>query len=151
MDTNQLLKRFDDNNARVERIVLIASAIGSFGVSDELLDLLQSVDDKEIIRLFGSFPKYGLDALSEARVSGDDLAEAFWSIRKLGFLVMFATPVTRNWSGGSFSYTWGHCRSRLFYGETLEAAFEAGFAWVQESKDKDRAKEGLPALAAEEE
>lgn len=127
---------FDEQTARMERVIYIAGALGDgHDLADELKEFLEEVDDVDIVRLWGTLPDSVAEALREDDIEG--LCE--WLVQKghLGFLLQMSTPIMRYDKFGS-SFSWGHYRRHWVYGETLEAALHLGFAWVAQQRASEQ-------------
>lgn len=73
----------------------------------------------------------------------DEVAERFAELRVPGFLVKAATPALKGLpqKGGHvfFEYSWGHYRTRWFYGKTIEEVADKAIAWSSEITEQVRA------------
>jgi len=132
-----MLERFDDATARMDQCICIAASLGDADcVSDSLAEFLMSSDD-QLKRLFPSIPKRILS-------SGCDIKEAFseWAINNnmLGWLVCISTPVMTPREKGGRMYSWGYTTQLWSYGDTLEAAVDAGFEMVAQERKSESAK-----------
>lgn len=132
-----LLERFDNDTARIDNFILLASVLAQGDSVPEVMEnFLQDADEKRLSELFGPVPEY----LKEDIEAGNDEAIMEWLYEsgRFGFLIEFATPVmTPSGSGTGARYSWGHYRMQWVYGDTLDAALDAGFAWVAGMRKKE--------------
>lgn len=75
----------------------------------------------------------------------DEIPEDFWefdqllsSRGKLGWLVLFATPVPRNFSESGYSFSWGHYATQWIYGESFEDCCQQSIKWQAEFIEQRR-------------
>lgn len=140
LDLDKLNDRMWDAQARIERMFLLAGAIcGIEAPCHDLEEMLEDGDLDDLVKCFPDIPK----ALVTDIEDGDTEGLLEWLVRhgRLGFLVQFATPVMKP-VGKDLKVresSWGCYSCKWVYGDTLEAALEAGFAWVAEQrKAEDR-------------
>ena len=138
-----LYDQLDQNALRMEQIILLAGMLSDGeAMADPLRDLLEDESDKTIRQCFPDMP----EQLLQCRDSDGDCwtGEFFqWAIgaEKFGFLVQFARPVMRYFSGGNLSsYSWGHYATFWAYGDTLETAVAKGLEWSQQRERDEKEK-----------
>lgn len=136
-----LARRFCNSTARLENMVLLASVLGEIDSMPEVMedDFLQE-DVALMESCFGPMP----EEIKEAYESVDYSEFLGWLLDndRFGFLLKFATPVMKPHGTGA-SYSWGHYRMKWVYGDTLDAALDSGFAWVEECRNTEKAEAGL--------
>lgn len=134
-----LAKRFYNATARIEHMVLLASVLGEIDSMPDVMedDFLQE-DLEVMLSCFGPMPA----EIREAYESEDYSEFLGWLLDndRFGFLLKFATPVMYNHDSGGATFSWGHYRTHWVYGDTLDAALDAGFCWVEECRAKEKAK-----------
>ncbi len=143
MENVAILRKFDNKTARAEDIIYLAACFADEcnRPMERLLDDI-CCDDEDIKRVLGDVPERVIDMWTHGEC--DALLEYVYHNNRLGFAVKFATPVTKPYKeSGVLSYSWGHYYTRWVYGDTLDDAFEAGFAWVDEMRKMDRKNAGL--------
>lgn len=146
MDHIKWGERFMDETVRLDEVIYLA---GSLSEIDALADVfvekfVEYLDPDEVREVFPDMPEYTYRSLGEAeRGYVEEFAEWLVMARKWGFLVHFETPVMTPDANGCSTFSWGRYTTRWFYGETLEEAFEKGFAWVAERRAEERKKAGL--------
>lgn len=131
-----LARRFYNETARIDAMVLMASVLGEIDSMPEVMEDDFFQEDAELMgSCFGPMP----DEIKEAYESGDYSEFLGWLLDndRFGFLLKFATPV-RDSNGNSFS--WGCYTMKWVYGDTLDEALEKGFAWVAGQREKEKAK-----------
>lgn len=136
-----LARKFYNATARLEHMVLLASVLGEIDSMPDVMEedfLREDVDD--MVSCFGPLP----DEIKEAYESEDYSEFLGWLLDndRFGFLLKFATPVMKPIGNGA-SYSWGHYRMKWVYGDTLDAALDLGFAWVEECRNIEKAVAGL--------
>lgn len=133
--------RFNNETARIEEIIFLAGALSDLdSLPQAFRDFIEDSDDEQIDQPFGEVPA-DIKAVLGDRDGSEIFADWLLSRGTLGFLVKFATPVASLFDGDSFTYSWGFYKTRWVYGDTIDAAIEAGFAWVTETRAADRAKD----------
>jgi hypothetical protein len=132
----KLLEKFDNATARIETMVLLAGVLVNERLPDPANEFFEDEDFEIIEGCFGPLPEY----LKGEIAGGDIEGVPEWLVRsnKLGFLVQFATPIMTPSGNNSASYSWGYYTAKWVYGDTLNAALKAGFAWVKEQRKKER-------------
>lgn len=131
------MQRFLQAEARLERVIYIAGALGAEQApSDEITEFLEEVSKSDVARLFGSLPSSVAEALDRGDIDG--LCEWLVQQQLLGFLVQVSTPVMAKHGDGSI-FDWGHYRRHWVYQYTFEAALEAGFSWVARQREREAA------------
>jgi len=137
-----LARRFYNATARVDDIVLLASVLGEIDSMPTVMedDFLQE-DIGVMLSCFGPMP----DEIKEAYESEDYSEFLGWLLDndRFGFLLKFATPVMKHYDSGGASFSWGHYRTKWVYGDTLEAALDSGFCWVDECRKKEKVASGI--------
>lgn len=137
----ELFERLDVATARMDQVISIAGAIGgaSGAIAGPLGELLEE-DDDTLCKCFGKLPEWLTDELGTGG-AGEAFTE--WALRenKLGFAVQIATPVMEHHEDGS-TYSWGYYRTKWVYGDTFEAATNAGLAWVADERESEKKKSG---------
>lgn len=131
-----LSKRFYDENARIEELVLLAGAIGDWHLLDAVENFFEE-DFKDIESCLGELPEYVKDDIESNE--HDSLVEWLIDNGKLGFLLKMATPIMEQCGNGA-SFSWGYYTTKWVYGDTLDSAIEAGFSWVAEQRKKENIK-----------
>lgn len=124
--------RFEEQTARLEKVIFIAGSMGDMdAINDDLEYFLETVSGPTLAGLFGDLPS----SVAEAVDDEDTGALCAWLRQQcnLGFLVSFAAPIMTG-TGTAMNYSWGHYRTNWFYADTFEAALEKGFAWVAEQR-----------------
>lgn len=136
----ELAGRFFEETASIDQIILLAAQVERFG--DDALEFFQE-NDKTIQRCLGKLPGYVVESLENDSewMQKEVLQEWLSIIGKQGYLVQFSTPVMKNVTTISSSYSWGHYATYWVYGETIEDAIEKGFAWVAKRRKKEAGKE----------
>jgi len=138
-----LARKFYNETARLENMVLLASVLGEIDSMPEVMEedfLQEGIED--MVSCFGPMP----DEIKEAYELEDYSEFLGWLLDndRFGFLLKFATPVMKpSASGNGASYSWGHYRMKWVYGDTLDAALDSGFAWVEECRNMEKAEAGL--------
>ena len=135
-----------DNMQYGERFIYLAGALCELDALPDVLEekFIDYLAVEDIVEVFSGMPGYVLEALEQGnRGCAEVFAEWLVDSRKFGFLVHMETPVMQPHPGGSCSYTWGRFTSRWFYADTLDQAFEKGFAWVESVRSRERQKAGL--------
>ncbi|MDD2319148.1 MAG: hypothetical protein PHO83_03755 [Geobacteraceae bacterium] len=131
-----LSQKFYDETARIEELVLLAGVLGDYYLPPVVEDFLE--EGWPVIEgCFGDIPshvKADVDELEET----DALLEWLLDNNKLGFLLRMATPIMRHADHGATYYSWGSYSTKWFYGETLEAALDKGFAWVAKRRELEK-------------
>ncbi len=132
----EVFERFCEETARIERMFILAGALAD-GLPDDVAEFLRDEDWQTLEGCFGEIPQRVKDDVE----AHDDEALPQWlqEAGKLGFVVQMATPVMTPRGNGA-SYSWGHYTTKWVYGETLETALDAGFAWVESQRSKEKAK-----------
>jgi len=103
---------------------------------DALEEFIRDEDIETIERVFGPLPDYLKTELKNEEIDG--VGEWLYRSGKLGFLLQIMTPVMTPTSKNSASYSWGRLTWRWVYGDTLNAALKAGFAFVKEQRKKEK-------------
>jgi len=134
----KLCVRFDEATARIDRIILLAGAIGDDALSKDAEEFFTDEDFETIEGAFGPLPAW----VKEEMEAGDAGAVTEWLFReeKLGFLIQVATPIMEMPGKNSFRYSWGYYTFKWVYGDTLNQALRAGFLWIREQRKKEKAK-----------
>ena len=140
MDSQQLLERCEQEQARIEDIIWLAGAMAHVESLPERLsdDFMSDNENDDLIRMFD----YIHPDIFEEIADGDfwPLAEWLFDRGKIGFCVKMATPEFKySKSGKSARFSWGCHYYQWVYGETLEDAIEAGFQWVASRRKKEKA------------
>lgn len=137
-----LARRFYNSTARLENMVLLASVLGEIDSMPEVMedDFLQE-DVALMESCFGPMP----EEIKKAYESVDYSEFLGWLLDhdRFGFLLKFATPVMKHYPNGGGAFSWGHYRTKWVYGDTLDAALDAGFCWVEECREKEKAEAGI--------
>lgn len=132
------MERFIQAEARLERVIYIAGALGAQEApSDEITEFLEEVSKTDVARLFGSLPGSVAEALDRNDIEG--LCEWLVQQQLLGFLVQVSTPVMAKHGDGSI-FDWGYHRRHWVYAYDFEAALISGFAWVAQQRAAEEAK-----------
>lgn len=136
----KLLKRFDEETARIEKMILVAGAIyDDWSLQEELREFFEEEDFETIEGAFGQLPVFVRDDIEQENFEA--LIEWLIGQSKLGFLIRFATPVKEPLASGCGSrYSWGYLRTHWVYGDTLDQALENGFVWVSKQRDAELEK-----------
>jgi hypothetical protein len=137
----ELSDKFNDEAARIDNILFIAGMLGDgFSMQDALREFLEDEDVEVLESCFGPLPDHVKASIEDV----DALTIADWLIEtgKLGFLVNIATPAMEPTGEGSSSFSWAFYVSQWVYGDTIEAALEAGFAWVEKQRTKEKERSG---------
>lgn len=137
--SRDLLDRFDQATARIERVIPLFAAADGDAASDDACCFLEN-EFEEIERALGKLPAW----LKDEDMGGCEFQGAFfeWLYRqgKFGFLVQFATPVMTHYTKTSRAFSWGYYNTEWVYGDTFEQALEAGFAWVESVRKREKQK-----------
>lgn len=136
----QLMQRFADNTARIENMVMLAGGVLSENASSDVTDFFCEVEVEEFEGCFGPIP----EDIKEALACEDFFEIEGWLLEneKFGFLVEFATPEVKISKSNPqiSSYSWSCWTTQWVYGDTLEAAMDKGFAWVDRQRTIDKAE-----------
>ncbi len=134
----KMFKRFDNATASIMRIILLPAALQPHGLTDDLSDFLSEESFDDIERLLGPLGEDLKDSIERER--WDDVVDEFYRKEILGVLMRFKTPVMEHINNGNAKrYSWGYCRTEWVYGKTFEEALDAGFAWVESVRSKEKA------------
>ena len=129
-------ERFYENVARIERCILLAGVLSEDAFPPDFDELAEGEDWETLERCFGEIPedvKSDVDKYND----GESLAQWLLENEKLGFLIKMAAPIKTPMGKTGWTYSWGYYATRWVYGETLEAALDAGFAWVEQLRNKE--------------
>lgn len=141
MDLRELIDRFDNENARIERMGLLAGMLAQSGLPNDIQELVEGSTVEELEAVFGPIPDFVKEGIEE----GADNAVEEWLLEeeKLGFIIEMATPVKTWRNDHSATFSWSQYYTQWVYGDTLEEALEKGFTWVEECRAKDKKKAGV--------
>lgn len=118
MKTSQEVAEFFDNtNIRLDQVIFLAGLIACVDADEQLTDILEGEDDKDVKRLLGCTQA----TLRKRGIINEDLGRFLLSQGRLGYIVNVSTPVPSYRADGSnsFGYSWGHRYTRWFYTEDL--------------------------------
>ncbi len=134
----KLCQRFYDEAARIEEMVLLAGVLADESLPDTVRDFFEDEEFETIEECFGKLPEH----VKEDLEAGDKEALPAWLMDsgKYGFLLKVATPIMTPTGKNSASYSWGYYTTKWVYGDTLDVALEAGFAFVAGQRKKEKAK-----------
>lgn len=137
--------QFFDNDIRPEKVI----HLGTMCLGEDWPDISEDAfdDDRDEI----------LNALGLASAGDDDdLPEELWELgqllesrAKLGWLVLFATPVPRTFSENGYSFSWGHYATQWIYGESFEDCCVKAVKWHAEFVEGRRQKAEQDAKATD--
>ncbi len=131
---SNIVERFADAVARTEEVIFLGGALDLDNAPEALDEFFEDQVD-QLVEIFGA---------NASELTGVPEVWEFqqWLIDsdKLGYLVKFATPVMDR-----SRFSWGCYRTRWVYGDTFEAALDAGFAWVESMRDRERNAVGKTA------
>lgn len=131
---SNIVERFLEANARTEEVIFLGGVLEPECAPSSLEDFFEDQVD-QLVEIFGA---------SASELTGVPEVWEFqqWLIDsdKLGYLVKFATPVMDR-----PSFSWGCYRTHWVYGDTFEAALDAGFAWIESMRDRERNAVGKTA------
>jgi hypothetical protein len=135
--TDTISGPLEEATARIETILHIgAMTTDGDCLPTALEDMLQDQDTDDLKRLFPGMPARVMETFDEGEPS--EFVEWVYRHKRLGFLVLFATPVMKHISEGHCSYSWGHYGTRWVYADTLDDALQQGLAWVAERRAKEK-------------
>lgn len=138
----KIMERFEENTARVEKIVWLAAGVLSENSAEDILEDFFK-DERSVKECFPEI----YDHLLEAADDGDyyEIEMLLGDAEKFGFLFELATPcMTCN--GTSLSYSWSSYYKGWVYGDTFDKAVEKGFAWVESRRAEDKSREQVDTL-----
>lgn len=119
--TTDFSERLEQADVRVDTMIWLPGAISApGGQHDELFDMIcdDLYDGKDVPEIVGKLPQ-AERLFSEQRPEWDDLVECFIGVN--GFFISMSTPVpTKFYEGGGYSSSWGYCRLKYAYAETLD-------------------------------
>jgi hypothetical protein len=136
--TDTLSGPLEEATARIEALLHIgAMSTDHDCLPTALVDMLEDQGSSDLERLFPGIPAWVVEAFD----TGDFSEFVTWAHRhkRLGFLVLFATPLMKHISEGHIRYSWGHYATCWVYADTLDDALQQGLAWVAERRKKEKA------------
>ena len=137
---DKLFEKLSDATARLEQVICIAGALGDgMAMADPLRELLDE-DDDTLTKCFGKMPDWLTEALGDRHEAADAFFQWATDTAHLGFAIQIATPVMTPHGKGSASYSWGYYSTRWVYADTFDSAVDAGIAWVEDCRKKEKLK-----------
>lgn len=139
-----LLEKMCDAPARIERLILLAGAMGSHDAfPDGLNEFFDDEDEETIEKCLGRIPDW-VNIETSGHERYDAVFEWLVDSNKLGFLVQFATPVMKPIGKNCRTYSWGHYGTEWIYADTLDEAIDKGMKWVKSCRRAEdrKAKKG---------
>lgn len=142
------LRRLNENNARIERVIYLAGAIaGTDTLTEDLVDFFD--DDIETVeRCLGKLPSWMDPDDARTNELAEDICHWIYTTGRIGFLVQFATPVMEIQGGSCRRFSWGYYSTRWIYAETVDDAIDQGLAWVKERRLSEELKAAQKSGAA---
>lgn len=134
----KLLQRFFDETARIEEMALLAGVLADDPLPDTVRDFLEDEEVETLEECFGPMPEHVKKSVEAGDI--ESIVEWLTYSEKFGFLIHMATPIMTPTGENSASYSWGYYTTKWVYGDTLDAALEAGFAFVTNQREKEKAK-----------
>ena len=131
----EIIERLWEENARVERVILLAGALASEDdIPSDLDDFLDDEDDETIEKCLGKIPDW---VSKENRDRKSDIAQWLIEAGRFGVLVQFATPIMTPLGEGAMSFSWGFYTTTWVYADTIDEAVDKGLAWVKECRSNE--------------
>lgn len=124
MGMQQIISDFFDSSLRVEKVIHLGTMCMDDIWPTAAMDAFED-DAEEVWEALGS--------LAPDEASTEEWGEALRCMRKLGFLVQFATPMPRDFSDdGGYSFSWGHYTTQWIYDDSFESACARALKWQEE-------------------
>ena len=126
-----VIQQLSDAVTRIDMVISIAGGLtAGDSLPDDLKDFLEQCSLSEIKKCLGDIPEY-VDLRSYEGI-GEWLLEA----NKLGFLVLFTTPIINHLEGSTFS--WGYYTGEWVYADSIEDAIPKGIAWANAQRELEK-------------
>lgn len=144
MRHRELARAFFDADLRVDCIVHIATMLTHYAWPENIRSAMEDWPDEFWSAIgFGKNRIEEIAELLEDRISGqEEVSSQLFQLNKLGFVVLFATPVPtfhKNMKGYS-TCGFGHCHCQWVYADTLEEAYAKGVEWKKAYIENERQK-----------
>jgi hypothetical protein len=131
----EIIERLWEENARVERVILLAGALASEDdIPSDLDDFLDDEDDETIEKCLGKIPDWVSEKSMDRKI---DIAQWLIETGRLGVLIQFATPIMTPLDEGAMSFSWGSYTTTWVYADTINEAIDKGLAWVKECRSNE--------------
>lgn len=131
----EIIDRLGEENARVERVILLAGALASEdAIPSDLDDFLDDEDDETIEKCLGRIPDWVSEKSMDRKI---DIAQWLIETGRLGVLIQFATPIMTPLDEGAMSFSWGSYTTTWVYADTINEAIDKGLAWVKECRSNE--------------
>lgn len=149
MSTNpQRFEQADELDLRLERIIDLASLLGTDSMDDE--DWPEQLEDLDLsLRSPSCLHGRAADLLPLLLVSKSawEVAEVLKDNLVFGLLMQVATPIRSHFSNGCFRASWGHYTTGWVYGETFDQAWEEAVSWAKKRHTEMAEKEAKGGAA----
>mgnify|MGYP000867274884 CR=1 FL=1 len=130
MEMRKIISDFFDSSIRVEKLI----HLGTMCMDDVWPEIASEAFEEDAEDVWEA-----LEHLEPDDACKEEWSETLRCIRKLGFLVQFATPVPYGFSGNGYSCSWGQYTTQWIYGDSFELACARALKWQEEFIEASRA------------
>lgn len=133
MNHGDIAKELTENSIRIEKIIYLAGSCMDYSFPSDIQDAFEEQPEE-------MFQAMGLEWDDE--LDGPEyISEHLIQHGKLGFLVLFATPVPISFNKDGDGYStggWGFYQLNWLYGDTIEELIEPAKKWQADMIEKKR-------------